>query len=147
MNHIVVESTLVHTHSHFLMTMTAGAIALFCFSLLLFCSYALVSPGSSNVTADELMLLSFKSMFASAGSLASWNSSSHYCSWPGVVCSRRHPERVTSLRLGSSNLSLGASHQYLATCPFSRFWTCATTILSGRYPRSSVVSAGFRCLT
>jgi len=62
------------------MTMPTRAIALFCFSLLLFCSYALVSPGSSNVTADELMLLSFKSMFASAGSLASWNSSSHYCS-------------------------------------------------------------------
>ena len=146
MNHIVVQSALAHTRSHLLMTMPTRAIALFCFSLLLFCSYALVSPGSSNVTADELMLLSFKSMFASAGSLASWNSSSHYCSWPGVVCSRRHPERVTSLRLGSSNL-LGASHQYLATCPFSRFWTCATTILSGRYPRSSVVSAGFRCLT
>uniref|UniRef100_A0A0E0R9W5 Leucine-rich repeat-containing N-terminal plant-type domain-containing protein n=1 Tax=Oryza rufipogon TaxID=4529 RepID=A0A0E0R9W5_ORYRU len=60
---------------------------------------------SSNATADELALLSFKSMFASDGSLASWNKSIHYCSWPGVVCSRRHPERVISLRLGSSRLS------------------------------------------
>ncbi|CAL4980631.1 unnamed protein product [Urochloa decumbens] len=82
-----------------------GARTLFCFSLFLFCSYALVSAGSSNVTADELTLLAIKSMFTSAGFLASWNSSSHYCSWAGVVCSRRHPERVTSLRLGSSNLS------------------------------------------
>ena len=31
--------------------------------------------------------------------------SSHYCSWPGVVCSRRQPERVVSLLVGSFNLS------------------------------------------
>ena len=33
------------------------------------------------------------------------HTSSHYCSWPGVVCSRRQPERVVSLLMGSFNLS------------------------------------------
>ena len=85
----------------------AEAVTLLCFSLLFFCSHALVSPGSSNATVDELALLAFKSMLSSPsnGLLASWNTSSHYCSWPGVVCSRRQPERVLSLLMGSFNLS------------------------------------------
>ncbi|XP_062183493.1 receptor kinase-like protein Xa21 [Phragmites australis] len=85
----------------------AEAITVFCLSLLFFCSHALVSPGSSNATTDELSLLAFKSMLSSPsdGLLASWNTSSHYCSWPGVVCSRRQPERVISLLMGSFNLS------------------------------------------
>ena len=72
----------------------AEAVTLLCFSLLFFYSHALVSPGSSNSTIDELALLAFKSMLSSPsnGLLASWNTSSHYCSWPGVVCSRRQPE-------------------------------------------------------
>ncbi|KAF0895698.1 hypothetical protein E2562_014317 [Oryza meyeriana var. granulata] len=70
--------TLACACSH-LMAM-AGTIILFFFSLLLFCSDALVSPGSSsNATVDELALLSFKSMFASEDVLASWNKSIHYC--------------------------------------------------------------------
>lgn len=87
----------------------ARATALSCFSLLLFCSYALVSPGSSDATVvDELALLSFKSMLSgpSDGLLASWNTSIHYCDWTGVVCSgRRQPERVVALLMNSSSLS------------------------------------------
>jgi receptor kinase-like protein len=81
------------------------AIALF-FSLF-FCSHALVSLGSSNATGDELALLSFKSMLSGPSeiSLASWNTSSHFCSWKGVVCGRRHPDRVVALRLSSFSLS------------------------------------------
>ncbi|TKW01244.1 hypothetical protein SEVIR_8G167800v4 [Setaria viridis] len=112
----------------------AGAITLFCFSLLLFCSYALVSTGSSNVTADELTLLAFKSAFASAGSLASWNSSSHYCSWPGVVCSRQHPERVTSLRLGSSHLS-GRLSPILGNLSFLKVLDLHDNNLVGQIPQ------------
>ncbi|KAL6841103.1 hypothetical protein ACP4OV_029072 [Aristida adscensionis] len=84
----------------------AGAMKLLCFLLLCICSHALVSPGSNNST-DGLVLLSFKSVLSSgpANLLASWNSSSHFCGWPGVVCGRRHPDRVVALRMGSFNLS------------------------------------------
>ncbi|KQJ88157.1 hypothetical protein BRADI_4g16068v3 [Brachypodium distachyon] len=91
----------------------AGALALVVFSLLLcaFPSHALHPPSSNRMvssnttTADELSLLSFKSML-SGGPLPSWNSSGSYCSWPGVICGgRRHPDRVVALRLHSYNLS------------------------------------------
>ncbi|CAM0908452.1 unnamed protein product [Alopecurus aequalis] len=83
------------------------AILVLCFSLLFFCSNAEVSPGSSNAATDELALLAFKSMLSSHSDelLATWNASSHYCSWPGVVCSRRHSGRVVALRIESFNLS------------------------------------------
>ncbi|KAL6654822.1 hypothetical protein ACP70R_008287 [Stipagrostis hirtigluma subsp. patula] len=111
----------------------AGAITLLCFSLLLFCSYALVYPGNNNATADEAVLLSFKSMFSAEGSLASWNTSSHYCSWPGVVCSRRHPDRVVSLRLGSSNLS-GRLSPFLGNLSFLKVLDLHDNHLIGQIP-------------
>lgn len=72
--------------------------------------HAMVSLGNNTNSTDELALLSFKSMLLSSSSgtstlLASWNTSSHFCGWPGVVCGRRHPDRVVALRMGSFNLS------------------------------------------
>lgn len=68
-------------------------------TLLCFCSddargATAAAPGRrsiSNATAaDELALLSFKSVLDSHGSdLDSWSTSSHLCSWPGVSCGRR----------------------------------------------------------
>ncbi|KAL6843019.1 hypothetical protein ACP4OV_027332 [Aristida adscensionis] len=110
-----------------------GAMTLFCFSLLLFYSYALVYPGNSNATTDEITLISFKSMFPAEGSLASWNTSSHYCSWRGVVCSRRHPERVVSLRLGSSNLS-GRLSPFLGNLSFLKVLDLHDNHLIGQIP-------------
>ncbi|KAJ1276008.1 hypothetical protein BS78_05G180900 [Paspalum vaginatum] len=94
----------------------AEAMKMLCFSLFFFCSHGLAS---SNATTDELALLSFKSMLSSPynGLLASWNASSHYCGWPGVVCSRRQPERVVSLLMGSFNLS-GRISPFLSNLSF-----------------------------
>lgn len=86
----------------------ARAMKFLCVFLLL-CpfSLALVSLGSTTNSTDELALLSFKSMVSSSppSLLGSWNSSSHFCSWPGVVCGHRHPDRVVALSMGSFNLS------------------------------------------
>ncbi|KAK3434093.1 hypothetical protein EUGRSUZ_D01551, partial [Eucalyptus grandis] len=38
------------------------------------------------------------------GVLSSWNDSTHHCEWQGVLCSKRHPGRVTCLVLGSQGL-------------------------------------------
>ncbi|XP_062197187.1 receptor kinase-like protein Xa21 isoform X2 [Phragmites australis] len=114
----------------------ARAIMLFCFSLLLFRSYALVSPGSSSsATADELALLSFKSMLSSPseGLLASWNTSSHFCSWAGVSCSRRHHERVVSLHMNSFNLS-GRISPFLGNLSFLRELDFGGNKLVGEIP-------------
>ncbi|XP_062196969.1 receptor kinase-like protein Xa21 isoform X2 [Phragmites australis] len=113
----------------------AEAIPMFCFSLYFFCSHALVSPGSSNATTDELSLLAFKSMLPSPsnGLLASWNTSSHYCSWPGVVCSRRQPERVVSLVMGSFNLS-GCISPFLGNLSFLEELDLRNNQLVGQIP-------------
>ncbi|KAL5204741.1 hypothetical protein ABZP36_009612 [Zizania latifolia] len=116
----------------------AGAAAFLCFVVLCLCSRAEASspPVSSNATTtagDELALLSFRSML-SAGGPSSWNTSIHYCSWPGVSCSRRHPGRVVALRMGSSfNLS-GRISPFLANLSFLRELDLGGNQLSGEIP-------------
>ncbi|KAL6654823.1 hypothetical protein ACP70R_008288 [Stipagrostis hirtigluma subsp. patula] len=95
----------LYSYSHFHIV---EAITSCCFYVMLFSSHVwVVSSGSSTSATDELALISFKSMLSSPseGLLASWNKSSNFCSWPGVVCSRRHPERVVAMRLDTFNLS------------------------------------------
>ncbi|XP_062198036.1 receptor kinase-like protein Xa21 isoform X2 [Phragmites australis] len=119
--------------------MEGTAALFFCFSLLCLCSHARVPPGSSsssNATAgDELALLSFKSMLSSGPSslLASWSMSSHYCSWPGVVCGRQHPDRVVALRLGSFNLS-GRISPFLGNLSFLQKLDLRNNQLVGQIP-------------
>ncbi|KAJ1276042.1 hypothetical protein BS78_05G183800 [Paspalum vaginatum] len=114
------------------------ARAIMFFSLFLFHSYALVSAGRSNnnTMADEIALLSFKSMLSSPsseGSLASWNTSSHFCSWAGVVCSRRHKERVISILMNSFNLS-GHISPFLGNLTFLRELDLGSNQLVGEIP-------------
>uniref|UniRef100_A0ACD5ZT00 Uncharacterized protein n=1 Tax=Avena sativa TaxID=4498 RepID=A0ACD5ZT00_AVESA len=116
----------------------ARVLAFSCFALLLFlCSHAQLHPppGSSNAAADELTLLSFKSMLSSgpAGLLDSWNTSSHYCSWPGVSCGRRHADRVVSLRMRSFNLS-GHISPFLGNLSFLRELDLGHNQLIGQVP-------------
>ncbi|WVZ51076.1 hypothetical protein U9M48_002256 [Paspalum notatum var. saurae] len=113
----------------------AQVIRFFCFCLLLFCCHAVVSSGSSNVTGDEQALLSFRSMLSSPseGLLASWNQSIHFCSWQGVVCGRRHPNRVVSLQLGSSKLS-GSISPFLGNLSFLRKLELDNNQLVGQIP-------------
>ncbi|XP_006663536.1 receptor kinase-like protein Xa21 [Oryza brachyantha] len=120
----------------------ARAVAFLCFLLLSLSSQALassppptMSSNTTTVAADELALLSFKSMLSSPATspLASWNASTPYCSWPGVACSRRHPERVTALRVGSFNLS-GQISPVLANLSFLRELDLSENQLTGEVP-------------
>lgn len=109
---------------------------MFCFSLLCVYSDARVppSPGSSNTTADEITLLSFKSMLSGPSTfLASWNTSSHYCSWSGVVCGGRHPEGVVSLLMNSFNLS-GRISPFLGNLSFLKKLDLGNNQLVGGIP-------------
>ncbi|CAL4968072.1 unnamed protein product [Urochloa decumbens] len=112
------------------------AVALVCLSMLL-CSYAQVSLGNGNrnaTVADELALIHFKSNLQDpAGSLASWNSSSHFCSWRGVTCSRRHPEKVMTLNVNSFGLT-GHISPYLGNLSFIRILDVGSNQLSGEIP-------------
>ncbi|GJN35911.1 hypothetical protein PR202_gb24726 [Eleusine coracana subsp. coracana] len=58
---------------------------------------------------DEAALLAFKAGLSNGGSaLASWNSSTGFCSWEGVACTRgrsRNPPRVVALSLPKMGLA------------------------------------------
>ncbi|GJN04586.1 hypothetical protein PR202_ga22149 [Eleusine coracana subsp. coracana] len=115
----------------------ASATCFFLFSSwLCLCSNARLSPPpESNATAaDQLALLSFKSLLNSFnGSLDSWNTSSHFCRWPGVACGRRHPERVVALRMPEFNLS-GRISPSLGNLSFLRELELRDNLLSGEIP-------------
>ncbi|GLT46287.1 hypothetical protein SLA2020_200510 [Shorea laevis] len=64
---------------------------------------AALNPTNEN---DRLALLAFKDRIVEdpLGILTSWNESSHFCNWTGVLCSKKHQGRVTVLNLASQNL-------------------------------------------
>ncbi|TVT96873.1 hypothetical protein EJB05_57952, partial [Eragrostis curvula] len=104
-------------------------------SWLCLCSHARVPPSlRSNATAgDELALLSVKSMLRSNDSLDSWNTSSHFCSWPGVFCGSRHPDRVVALRMPAFNLS-GRISPSLGNLSFLRELDLRDNLIAGEIP-------------
>ncbi|XP_062198143.1 probable LRR receptor-like serine/threonine-protein kinase At3g47570 [Phragmites australis] len=64
------------------------------------------SSSSSNTDFQTLLCLKLH-LSDPAGLLGSWkqNESLHFCSWPGVTCSKTHASRVVALDLESSGLN------------------------------------------
>ncbi|KAI3431009.1 Protein kinase domain-containing protein [Psidium guajava] len=75
---------------------------------------------SQNQT-DRLALVSFRNAIREDpfGILSSWNDSTYHCEWQGVLCSKRHPGRVTSLRLRSQGLG-GVLSPHIGNLSFLR---------------------------
>uniref|UniRef100_A0A0E0QYD2 non-specific serine/threonine protein kinase n=1 Tax=Oryza rufipogon TaxID=4529 RepID=A0A0E0QYD2_ORYRU len=60
-------------------------------------------PFSNNTDLDAL--LGFKAGLShQSDALASWNTTTSYCQWSGVICSHRHKQRVLALNLTSTGL-------------------------------------------
>ncbi|XP_078169208.1 uncharacterized protein LOC144563599 [Carex rostrata] len=105
------------TSSHFFINITNGTttlsdiillISISIISLSFFIPSNAAAPTTTNATETDLLaLLSFKSLIGNdpSSALSSWNASLHHCRWPGVVCGRRHPDRVTGLVLDSFQLA------------------------------------------
>ncbi|KAI8531151.1 hypothetical protein RHMOL_Rhmol11G0115100 [Rhododendron molle] len=77
--------------------------------------------GMANET-DRLALLAFKAAIddqASFRALSSWNDSVHYCDWNGILCSRRHRDRVVELNLTSKGL-VGSLSPHIGNLSFLR---------------------------
>ncbi|KAL6634804.1 hypothetical protein ACP70R_027475 [Stipagrostis hirtigluma subsp. patula] len=113
------------------------AIALVWLSLLLYSSAkaSLGSCGSNAMASDELTLIHFKSkLLDPTRSLASWNTSNHFCSWKGVTCSRRHPEKVVALTVNSSGLA-GQIPPSLGNLSFLRILNISNNRLFGEIPQ------------
>lgn len=76
--------------------------------LLLLLSYGVGNSRSTipDNSTDMLSLLDFKhAIDYPAGALSSWTPSKPHCQWEGVNCSKKHPGRVTELRLDGLDLA------------------------------------------
>ncbi|KAF8655668.1 hypothetical protein HU200_060987 [Digitaria exilis] len=101
------------------------------------------SPPASQITMDEHALLSFRALITGDPHrvLTSWTAGNGsnanmtgFCSWRGVGChSRRHPGRVTSLELWSSNLT-GTISPFLSNLTFLSTLNISHNSLSGNIP-------------
>ncbi|CAM8889160.1 unnamed protein product [Rhodiola kirilowii] len=103
--------------------------------ILIFGSHFLLAstPNFSNET-DRLALLDFKKYSAGTGSaLSSWNESSHFCQWQGVVCGNKH-QRVISLMLDSQGL-IGSLPPSIGNLTFLKRIHLAYNKLGGTIPK------------
>ncbi|KAL7176587.1 hypothetical protein ACSBR2_030010 [Camellia fascicularis] len=76
---------------------------------LVWCCYFCSIPAATSVANNEtdgVALLAFRAAIVEDpfGALSSWNHSFHFCLWNGILCSRRHPDRVIGLNLTSQGL-------------------------------------------
>ncbi|XP_073035943.1 LOW QUALITY PROTEIN: uncharacterized protein [Primulina eburnea] len=107
--------------------------------LFFFFLYFATTPATclSNET-DFHALLAFKkavSIFHGGphGALGSWNGSVHFCNWEGILCSRRHRNRVESIDLNSQNLS-GLLSPHLGNLSFLRSINLQSNYFIGEIP-------------
>ncbi|KAF8019899.1 hypothetical protein BT93_G0555 [Corymbia citriodora subsp. variegata] len=92
------------------------------------------SACSQNQT-DRFALVSFRNAIHADpyGIMSSWNDSTHHCEWQGVLCSKRHPGRVTSLLLTSQGLG-GFLSPHIGNLSFLRVITLQNNSFHGEIP-------------
>ncbi|CAL5414331.1 unnamed protein product [Camellia sinensis] len=78
-------------------------LVLWCYLL---CNIPAANCIMANNETDRVALVAFKAAIVQDpfGALTSWNHSLHYGHWKGILCSRRHPDRVIQLTLRSQGL-------------------------------------------
>ncbi|CAJ2647436.1 unnamed protein product [Trifolium pratense] len=84
---------------------------------------------------DHLALLQFKQLISSDpnGILDSWNSSTHFCNWHGIICSPKH-QRVTKLKLQGYKLH-GSISPFLGNLSHMRFLNLGDNNFNGNIPQ------------
>ncbi|KAH7434584.1 hypothetical protein KP509_06G024400 [Ceratopteris richardii] len=100
-----------------------------------FVSSCLRDISVSNLT--ECALLSIKdSLQDPTGALASWNISSHFCTWHGVLCSKssQQPQQVKGLLLDSKQLK-GTLSPEVANLPCLSYLNISNNAFHGPIPR------------
>ncbi|KAL3730185.1 hypothetical protein ACJRO7_027229 [Eucalyptus globulus] len=104
-------------------------------ALLWWWSLITISRAYSQNQTDLLALASFKNTIHKDPFrvLSSWNDSTHHCEWQGVLCSKRHPGRVTSLNLRSQGLE-GLLSSHVGNLSFLRILFLQNNSFHGEIP-------------
>ncbi|KAF7051807.1 hypothetical protein CFC21_060004 [Triticum aestivum] len=108
--------------------------------VLVACSAHVVVCGSSSLDGNEtdrLSLLGFKDAISldPQQALLSWNDTTHFCNWKGVLCRVKAPHRVTSLNLTSLGL-VGKISPSLGNLTFIRSLALTENTFTGEIPSS-----------
>ncbi|KAL7145408.1 hypothetical protein ABFS83_07G081600 [Erythranthe nasuta] len=106
-------------------------------SFFIISSLALYSPATcfrSNQT-DLLSLMALKEAIDvdPNGALNSWNLTASFCTWNGVTCGRRHPNRVVAIKLESQGL-IGSLSPHIGNLSFLREINLGNNMFNGRIP-------------
>ncbi|KAI4983014.1 hypothetical protein ZWY2020_023506 [Hordeum vulgare] len=105
-----------------------------CPLLLLLYVLQLASVGAFDNTTDVDSLLALKASLSNQhGVLASWNTTTHYCWWPGVGCSLKHKHRVRVVNLSSEGLG-GTISPSIGNLSFLRILDLRWNNLQGEIP-------------
>ncbi|GLT46293.1 hypothetical protein SLA2020_200560 [Shorea laevis] len=85
---------------------------------------------------DRPALLAFKDRIVGdpLGILTSWNESSHFCNWTGILCSKKHQGRVTVLNLASQKL-VGSIPPHIGNLSFLRRIDLSDNSFTGEIPQ------------
>jgi len=114
-------------------TITVGQLL-----FLLIISSAKVVIGSFNGNeTDRLSLVEFKKAITRDPQqvMLSWNDSTHFCNWEGVLCRVKNPHRVTSLQwswLSREHFSINRKSNILKISITSKQWVHGTNPSTSR---------------
>ncbi|CAN6464230.1 unnamed protein product [Victoria cruziana] len=86
----------------------------------------------NNVTDQKALLLFKYSTHDATNALGNWNTSTSFCNWNGVICSRRR-QRIVALNLPGMSLA-GAISPYLANLSFLRALDLSSNSFHGNLP-------------
>lgn len=104
--------------------------------LLMACCARVAICSMNENSTDRSSLLEFKNYISDPQqALVSWNDSTHFCSWKGILCSAKHPNRVTSLRLPNQGL-VGPISPSLGNLTFLKILTLSDNSFTGQIPRT-----------
>ncbi|OEL29120.1 putative LRR receptor-like serine/threonine-protein kinase, partial [Dichanthelium oligosanthes] len=130
----------VYAHNHGLNSIKLAKVAMkltamgqFLVLIAIF-THAVICSSYGNYT-DRLSLLEFKKAISldPHQALTSWNDSTHFCRWEGVLCSVKNPSRVTSLNLTNRGL-VGQISPSLGNLTFLKILVLSTNSFSGEIP-------------
>ncbi|KAL7176591.1 hypothetical protein ACSBR2_030014 [Camellia fascicularis] len=125
-------------------------LTVLCTALMWWCFLRNV-PAASCIMANEtdrIALVAFKAAIVKDpfGSLTSWNHSLHHCLWNGILCSRRHPDRVTGLTLMSQGL-VGLLSPHIGNLSFLKQIDLQNNSFHGSIPQEMGLLSRLRRIT
>ncbi|KAL7106333.1 hypothetical protein ACP275_07G105800 [Erythranthe tilingii] len=107
-------------------------------SFFIFSYSSLLTPTTCSISnqTDLLSLLALKESINvdPNGALNSWNRTTNFCTWNGVTCGRKHPNRVVSINLDSQGL-IGSLSPHIGNLSFLREINLQNNSFNGRIPQ------------